>query len=71
MKYKIFFFFRKGKEFSQLLDVRAGSTTLAALKLDGSSRYVMCVDLAASSCGTPVDRVDNCIFSIAYNIWTP
>ena len=48
---------RKAEEFVRIVDVRSGSSSLAALGLNGSCKAVMCLDLAATSCGQPVDRV--------------
>ncbi|KAK3603432.1 hypothetical protein CHS0354_009415 [Potamilus streckersoni] len=47
---------RKAEEYSHLVDVRASSTSLSALKLTGSSKIVLCLDLAASACNHVVDK---------------
>ena len=52
------FFCRKAEELSQLVDIRVGSQSLTALNLTGSCCVVMCIDLAASGSGQPVNKVN-------------
>ncbi|KAL5021073.1 hypothetical protein ScPMuIL_000228 [Solemya velum] len=54
---------RKALELYQLMDVRIDSTTMAALKLTGSCKVIMCLELAATGCGHPFDRVQAVKFS--------
>ncbi|KAL3860252.1 hypothetical protein ACJMK2_010401 [Sinanodonta woodiana] len=48
----------KAEEYSHLLDIRASSTSLSALKLTGSSKIVLSLDLAASTCSHAVDKAN-------------
>ncbi|XP_041376931.1 origin recognition complex subunit 6-like [Gigantopelta aegis] len=49
---------KKACEFSQLLDIRTSSSSFKALQLNGSSKTIICLELAAVSCGTTVDRTE-------------
>ncbi|CAG2213982.1 ORC6 [Mytilus edulis] len=47
---------RKAEELLQLVDIRVGSQSLTALNLTGSCCVVMCIDLAATGSGQPVNK---------------
>ncbi|CAG2243870.1 ORC6 [Mytilus edulis] len=47
---------RKAEELLQLIDIRVGSQSLTVLNLTGSCCVVMCIDLAATGSGQPVNK---------------
>ncbi|CAG5118698.1 unnamed protein product [Candidula unifasciata] len=48
----------KALELSELLEARAGIASLSALRLTGSCRHVICLDLAAKTSGHSLNQVD-------------
>ncbi|OWF48060.1 origin recognition complex subunit 6-like [Mizuhopecten yessoensis] len=48
----------KAKELQQLMDVRVGSGSLAALGITGSCPLIMCLDLAASATGQTLTKTE-------------
>ncbi|CAC5410110.1 ORC6 [Mytilus coruscus] len=48
----------KAEELLQLVDIRVGSQSLTVLNLTGSCCVVMCIDLAATGSGQPVNKVN-------------
>ncbi|KAL4235045.1 Origin of replication complex subunit 6 [Mactra antiquata] len=47
---------RKAKEYCQLVDIRSTGSNLSSLKMTGSCKTVVCLDLAASSSSFYIDK---------------
>jgi hypothetical protein len=51
------FAFSQALEYQRLSEVRASSSALASLNLTSSAGAILCIDLAASECSLPFERV--------------
>ena len=48
---------QKALEFLRIVNVRCGSGSLSSLNLSGSCTSVICLEIAALSCGQSTDKV--------------